>query len=409
MNAGRTLVLAAVVAVTLGGALWLTQSRRPVQQETVQQPAVAGLEKGLNDVTQVRVVGADSKVLATLVRGDDGWTMPEKGGYAVDVALVKAYLLKLAQAKRVEAKTSTPALYERLGVEDVAAKEAAGVQLEIDGLSQPVKLIVGHNVQRGSGTYVRDAGVAQSWQVNADLAVERTAANWLQRDLVDIAAGRVAKVSVKPATGEPITIVRSTGSGTGNEFTLAALPRGREAASEFVADATAGLLAGLRFDDVFPVAEKPAPVDGLRRSEFVTEDGVVLDVSSWQVGEQTFARFAARVDETTAAAQVERAQAQAVREHAAASTAPPAATPSVVTEGASPASIAPATPAVPAPASAPPLAATDPAADREQRLAAVHDEVARLNARFSPWTFVLPPFKATNLNKSLEDYLKPKA
>src|SRR5690606_25907300 len=151
--------------------------------------------------------------------------------------------------------------YYRIGVEDIADAQSAATQVEIDGLAQPVKLLVGHNVQRGSGTYVRFAGDAQSWQADADLAAEKVAANWLQRALVDIAAGRIAQVEVSPAGGAKLQLARSSSDGAG-DFVIANLPNGREQASEFVADATAGLLSGLRFDDVLRAADAAPPEQG---------------------------------------------------------------------------------------------------------------------------------------------------
>jgi hypothetical protein len=54
-----------------------------------------------------------------------------------------------------------------------------------------------------------------------------------------------------------------------------------------------------------------------------------------------------------------------------------------------------------------PLAVSDAGKDRENRLAALNKEVAELNARFGGWTFVLPAYKYANINKSMEDLLKP--
>src|SRR5262249_3147852 len=54
-----------------------------------------------------------------------------------------------------------------------------------------------------------------------------------------------------------------------------------------------------------------------------------------------------------------------------------------------------------------PLAVSDPAKDKEQRLKASNDEVAALNKTFSGWTFVLPGYKFSNVDKSIDDMLKP--
>ena len=55
----------------------------------------------------------------------------------------------------------------------------------------------------------------------------------------------------------------------------------------------------------------------------------------------------------------------------------------------------------------PPLAVSDPARDREQRLAALREEAAALDARFKGWVFVLPNYKFANMNKTVDELLKP--
>jgi hypothetical protein len=172
----------------------------------------------------------------------------------------------------------------------------------------------------------------------------------------------------------------------------------------------------LRFDDVLDAAGHEEPASGAVHATFATEDGIGITVSAWKDGEQARNQFAATLDEAVAARFVEQAQAKAVREHEALKTATAADPASVPASGASgpgrdgaPASSAGDSPDVATKEQAAPLAVTDPAKDRDQRLAALRAEVDSLNARFKGKTFVLPAFKADNLHKALESYLKPKA
>jgi hypothetical protein len=310
MNRHKLLVLGGVAVVALAAALWSTGTRTPVQDTTPSQALVPGLEAKLNDVTTVRVRGPGDQVLATLVREGDGWRVSERN-WPADVEKLRAYLLKLAQARRVEEKTSNPALYDRLGVEPVDAPDAYGTQLELDGIEPPVRLIVGRNVPRGSGTYARFAGEPRSWEANADLAVERNPANWLQRDLADVAAKRIARVEIVPAQGAPIRIERAAKKEGAGEFMVANVPKGREPATEFVADAAGGLLSGLRFDDLPTQENAPLPATGRTVATFVTDDGLTVTSTSWVQDEKTYARFTATLDEAKAGT------AQALRDEAA--------------------------------------------------------------------------------------------
>lgn len=300
MNRHKLAVLGGVAVVALAAALWSTGTRTPVQDATPSQALVPGLEAALNDITTVRVRGPGDRVLATLVRAGDGWTVQERD-WPADVSKLRAYLLKLAQARRVEEKTSNPSLYDRLGVEPMDAPDAYGTQLELDGITPPVRLIVGRNVPRGSGTYARFAGQPQSWEANADLAVEREPANWMLRDLADVPAARIGRVEIVPAQGATVRIERGEAKEGAAEFRLASLPAGREPATEFAADAAAGFLSGLRFDDLPP--DNPAPPDtGVTTATFVTADGLTVTATTWVRDGKTLARFEARADEAKAAA-----------------------------------------------------------------------------------------------------------
>jgi hypothetical protein len=394
MSTNRVILLGAVAVLLLGAALWYAGSRLPAQQSEVNEPFVPGLAARLNDVERVRILGAGATVLATIERSGDGWGLVERGGYPVDTAKLRTLLVDVAEARRVEAKTSNPALHERLGVEDIAIADASGEQLEIEGGGEPLRIIVGAGAARDRGSFVRHAGEAQSWQIDRVLRVDREPVSWLQRDLLDIIVERIQAVEVLPAGGPRIAIARSQDSA--GDFRVVDLPPGREQASEFVADATAGLLSSLRFDDVLDADAVEVDEASRRKSRFLLRDGLRIELDSWQAHGKTAARFEAMIDEEQLAAHVEaemRTAADAWQARSDAGAVADAADDTAETE------LAP----------APPLAISDPDALRAQHRAKVQAEVDALNRRFARRVFVLPGFKAGNLNRDLEAYLRPRA
>ena len=403
MNARKTLILAVVAVALIAAALWYSASRRPSQEAALQTPALPGLAERLPQVNKVTVTGAGNAVIATLEQGEAGWRLVERD-FAADANALRRILLGLSEAKRIEAKTAKPELYDRLGVEDVAAAEAQGVLLTIEGGGEPLTLIIGQNVSRGTGTYVRVPGEAQSWQIDRNVAVEKSTANWLDKDLADIQPNRIASVSVT-AGKDTVEIVASESAD--GDFILANLPRGREPQSAFVADATAGFLQGLRIEDVAS-AEQRAPTDPQRNAVFRTEGGIDVGVVTWTDADKPWAQLSASLDEARALAHIETEQAKAIADweaKQAAADMQTAAADGDATEAS--AAAAEADQAELAPEA--PLAVSDAAADREQRLAALREEVSQLNARFQGRSFQLPSYKAGNLNRELEAYLKPKA
>lgn len=392
MNARTTLILAVAAVVLAIGAMGYSVSRRPQQEAALQQAAVPGLAERLGAVDKVTIRTGGDTVVATLERREDHWRLVERD-YPADADALRTLLLNLAEARRVEAKTAKPELYDRLGVEDVAKADARGVKLEINGGGEPLAVILGQNVPRGTGTYLRPAGEAQSWQIDRNIAVEKATANWLQKSLADIQPNRIEGVTVRHGK-DVVEIVASQDKD--DDFILANLPRGREPQSDFVADATAGFLQGLRFDDVASAEAQPAQ-EPQRNAVFRTRDGLAITITSWDVDGRTWGQFAVQLDEARAIAHIEAEQARAKAEWEAKQAAADDASADADGEAAQ-AEIAPEQPA----------AVADPAKHREERLAALRAEIETLSTRFAGRSFLLPTYKSGNLNRELEAYLKPK-
>lgn len=403
----KVLRLAVVAVIALGLAVWAGRSRQP--QETLAQSdvVVPGLAEGVNQVDRIVLTGAESKPIATLERKESGWVVAERNGYAADVAKVREFLLKLADATLLEAKTVLPESYAKLGVQDVAAKDAAGVEVSIFGLKEPVKLIVGNfNGRGGEGTFVRRAGEAQSWLAKGNLVVDKVTANWLRRDLVDLPSSRIAAVEI---TTEGKTLRAFKDDPSAPDYQVANLPKGRELSSPAAANGLASVLSGLRFDDVLPAAGAEPGAAKVHAIRYLGFDGLRVEAQAWEADGKDYARFSASLDEAAATAAIEREQAAASDAYAAqkadAEAQAKAATEAAAKDAAKDPAGAP--PAAPPAAPQPPLAVSDPAAHREQRLAEMRKEAADLAARFQGWTFVLPNYKFANMNKTLDELLKP--
>jgi hypothetical protein len=400
------LVVAALIAI--GFAIAINHSNQPRSESGGETPAsylVPGLREHVNDVDKLVLTGAENKPVATLTRGADGWTIAEKGGFAADTGKLREFLLKLADAKLVEQKTANKDKYATLGVEDVSDKDAKGIQVELGGLAQPVKLIVGTANARG-GTFVRRGGDAQSWLASGSLNVDKKAENWLRKDLIDVAANRVESVSITRDDGKSVRISKAS-EGDAN-FKLADVPKGREAGSEFTVNGVAATLAGLKFDDVV-AAKDASPAEKPLKAHYATFDGLVVDITAWEKDGKDYARFIASVDPEQAGKHIAVQQAKAKSDYDAEvskqqNTATPA-TAAPKDGDTSQSADANANTANAAPAKPPEVA--DPAKDREQKLADLDKQVSDMNARFKDWTYILPPYKYASINKSMDDLLKP--
>lgn len=389
MDQKNLMGLGVATLVVVIAAFAVQHSRKPVSDFSDQAgPLVADLGNHVNDVSRMVLTTANKKVDVTLDKKDGVWTVAEKGGYPADLGKLREYLLKVADAKLVEKKTAKPDRYADIGLSDISDPKAKGIAVEIDGLAAPVGFIAGIFNAQGGGTYVRRSAEEQSWLATGNLIPDKEPANWLHKELVDIPSDRIASVTITHADGKVLRIFKNTPADP--HYTIADLPKGREPTSEFAANGIASVLADLKLDDVAATSDVAVP-DKATEVRYASFDGIIVDARTWQVGEKHYVALAASEDKELAgkhvdaelardAAKVEAGKAKAAAEK-------PDAADAAKDEQAKP---------VP-----------EPVKDRTQRLAAITSEVEKLNAAFKGWSFVLPGYKSAEIDKSMDDLLKP--
>jgi hypothetical protein len=199
----------------------------------------------------------------TLARDKEAWSLADRGGYPVKADAVRALLVKLAQAELVEGKTSNKERYAQLELEEPAGKDAKSRLVRIvDDKGAPIaEAIVGKKrfdafgASKG-GTYVRKPGDAQTWLSNADLDVSLALRDWVQPGLLDLAAAKIAKLTIEVPGEEPLVIERD---GTdANKHKLASIPDGKKLKEGTGIDSIVRAVGSIELEDV----RKPAATAG---------------------------------------------------------------------------------------------------------------------------------------------------
>lgn len=369
----RTLIHLALAVAAVAIAAMLLTRRAPDSGDMAQGAVLPGLTERVNEVDRVafRVAGGD---IATLVRKDGGWVVQERHGWPADTGKLRDYLLRLGATQLLEAKTERPESYARLGVQDIDAVDANGVQIDISGGGDPLSLIVGQNNAQGHGSYVRVPGQARSWQTDLDIAPERLVGNWLQRDLIDVDPRRIVHIEIHPGKAAAFTLSRPAMAES--HWQLTPLPRKHDTA-QAPADAVAGFLQGLRLEDVRPISETfPEEVWA---AQFETADGLRVDVRLWQQDSKPWANLSVQFDPVQAAA---FAQEQFDTEQKAVTAAKQQA--SDDSDGNDD--------------------VTTPIPTVEQRVAKLSEQAESASARFKGWQFAITPYKADNLRRAPSEY-----
>ena len=159
-----------IIAMILGGLLYYFGAKPETKLAESESYLIPGLSDKLNDVTKLSIHEAGNKLVAVVSKAENTWVVENRDGYEADYAMVRSLFTNLAEAKLIEAKTSNPDNYSRLGVEDIEEANAQGVQFSIEGLGDPVKIVAGNPGTVGKNSqYVRRVGEKQGWLINKKL------------------------------------------------------------------------------------------------------------------------------------------------------------------------------------------------------------------------------------------------
>jgi hypothetical protein len=357
MNQRTVIVLLAAVVALL--VLVLVGERGGTPAGGSGEPLLPGLEAALGQIERVAVVKGNGETVATLERRSDNWVVTDKHGYVANAAKLRQALTSLGEARILEQKTSNPELYDRLGVEDVASEEAAGLSVTLFAPGHELPTVILGNAEGSQYRYARRAGEAQSYLVDRNPDFPRTAAQWVDSLIVDLRGDRVREVTITHADGEVVRV--SKASADAANYDVADVPEGRELSYSGVANVVGNALRELNLEDVEPAALNP--VGEATIVEFRTFDGLVVRATGSERSDESWVTFEASADTAQAAA-----------------AAPPPATPAADGAVAS---------AAPTPATA------DPAA-----------EAARINAKVSGWRYKIAGFQYDQMTRRIADLLK---
>jgi hypothetical protein len=176
----------------------------------------------------------------------------------------------LAAAEVIEEKTSNPELYSRLGVEDIAAPDAAGVLIVFAEETGLPSLIIGNQARGREGQYVRLESSEQSVLIDRVLNVPKEKQQWLDQEIIDVPEGELVEVSITHPEGEQVLLVKASADDA--DFELQNIPEGREIQSNWTVNSIGGSMASLRMDSVTP--DKDIDWSDAVEIRVVTADGL---------------------------------------------------------------------------------------------------------------------------------------
>lgn len=282
----KTLTIIGAAVLILVAALALLEMRDQGASTENGMMLFPELKAQLNDIDTVTVSRADDAEPVVLSNASGRWLVTNRDDYPADVAKIRNVLVAMADAKIVEVKTANPDLHDRLGLTSPNVEGSKGVLINASNGDVEFSVIFG-NVAQSSYRYARIADKPQTWLIDQNPDLPKSAGDWLLKELVDIDQTRIQQVTIAHSDGETIRISKE--SSDDSSFVVNDIPEGRELSYASVANGIAGALNDLTLEDV----RRDQGSDDAVTTEFDTFDGLSVTVKSTKDGDESWISLSA--------------------------------------------------------------------------------------------------------------------
>ena len=299
MSRGRFagLIIAALLVITIASYMSMRRNAPHEGHDALLFPGLAG---ELSTVSAVDVRKGSATPSVSLRKKGDQWIVVQRADYPADISKLRKLLLSMIDAKILEQKTSDPARYAVINVDDPTKPGASGTQVDFTVKDGSHTLIVGK--PSGENNFVRRGGEATSYLVAPGIYVETEPRLWIDTKLLNIPADDIDRIDYKPASGTPYSVHRVVPPAPApgapqrpSEFVLEGAPPGRKPADSPTLSPPPSAVGDLTADDVAAIADidfsKPA-------STIITmKDGATITVTGTIIGDKHWIQVTAPKDQ----------------------------------------------------------------------------------------------------------------
>ena len=260
-----------------------------------------GLESKVNDVRRIKVTrGSGTATLqSALQNGEVKWSLKELHDYPVPLVSVRAIAAGVARIAAIEAKTTRPAKYPKIRVEDPKGKQSRSSRVELFD-SQGAKMadiIVG--MEKGSllgpgQLYVRRPGDARAWLARGKVPVPEKLPGWVDQMILEVDLPRIRETTLYVPGEKPLKVYKK--KERDQDFVVAGMPEGYELKELFGAEDISRSIQNLAFEDVRPNKDIGIDLKATPRVRHVSFDGLIIEGWSKTVGKKHWFTFRARAN-----------------------------------------------------------------------------------------------------------------
>lgn len=292
MKTNRLILLFVITVIVVTVAIVTTNRQSPTtaKQKTLLFPDFKTVINNVNKIT----VKQGKDMLTVVDKGKGNWKIKEADDYPALFSKVKQTALAVSGMQVISQKTSNPALYPKLGVEDPSSAGAKSSLLTLsDASGKPlVSLIVGKSrlspAASGShGLYVRLPGKKPALLVESNLKASVKVADWIDRELMDISPDRISEIHIAHGGDQDVIYQQDKDK---KDLVLQNIPKGKQARSDYIKNRMKSILEDVRIDGVAADSKIKFP-DSAVTATVTTTGGMTVDITSATVNDKHYAKF----------------------------------------------------------------------------------------------------------------------
>jgi hypothetical protein len=260
-----------------------------------------GLVAKVNDVRRVKVTRGTgtSTLVASEKGGKVSWTLTELYGYPVPLISVRAVAAGLAQIAAIEAKTTRPAKYPKINVEDPKGKKSNSARVELFDKSgaKLADIIVGMEKASLTGPgqlYVRRPGEMRAWLARGKVTVPVDRTGWVDQMIVEADLPRLRESTLFIKGEKPLRVFKKKESD--QDFIVAGMAENYELKDLFGAEDIARSIQNLSFIELRPNKEIGIDLKAPPRVRHITFDGLIIEGWMKTAGKKHWFTFRARAN-----------------------------------------------------------------------------------------------------------------
>jgi hypothetical protein len=373
----KNLIVLLIVAVVLGGVAILTQRSEEEPSDMIGELVMGELP--MNDIAAITITSPDGS--SKLAKSADVWVSETDFNYPADFNRIKAAILKLAEltvGQVVDAEAGDKAAMKMVSPAD---SPDGGTLVEMmDGSGkQMASLLVGETRKRSDdsqgrfggypdGQFVSPDGGDTVYLVKDNLYEFNRATDWLDKQLLSVTAADVASVRIDGPDRDALELAVAEG---GSDLAVAELGEKEEMDTSQVSSIKSAL-SYLRFESVADpaLADTESGMDKADTFVVTTRKGEIYTV---QIGakvpdsENRYARMSVALEPAAADESAEADAEQTGEEQ---------------------------------------QAAEEEKARKAEERAQLEQQVADLNAKLGPWTYVIASYKSDTMTSTRDQVVK---